>query len=70
MLAEQIEVIVFGPTVEQEFAVNINAMGSRRTALPTASGVATQLEKLGAKVGTAARRHHRARQVARGALQR
>ena len=50
-LAEQIEVIVFGPTVDG-FAVNINAIGQPGTTLPTARVASAQLEKAGGKVGT------------------
>ncbi len=50
-LADQLEVIVFGPTVDK-FAVNINAIGQPGTTLPTARLASEQLEKLGGKVGT------------------
>ena len=50
-LAEQLEVIVFGPTVDR-FAVNINAIGQPGTTLPTARVASAQLEQLGGKVGT------------------
>lgn len=50
-LADQLEVIVFGPTVGK-FAVNINAIGQPGTTLPTARLASDQLEKLGGKVGT------------------
>ncbi len=53
VLAKQIEVIVFGPTIDK-FAVNINAIGQPGSTLPTAKEAGAQLEKLGGKVGTPA----------------
>jgi hypothetical protein len=50
-LAKQIEVIVFGPTIDK-FAVNINAIGQPGLKMPTAQQAGDQLEKLGGKVGT------------------
>jgi hypothetical protein len=50
-LAEQIEVIAFGPTVK-EFAVNINAVPQPGTAMPSAEEASSQLEQIGGTIGT------------------
>jgi hypothetical protein len=50
-LADQIEVIVFGPTLKN-FAVNINAIPQPGVAMPSAKQAASQLEQIGGEVGT------------------
>jgi hypothetical protein len=50
-IGEQIEVIVFGPTVKG-FTVNINAVPQPNTTMPTAEQAASQLEQIGGTVGT------------------
>ena len=50
-LADQIEVIAFGPTVE-EFAVNVNAVPQPGTAMPSAEEASSQLEQIGGTIGT------------------
>ena len=51
-IADQIEVIVFGPTVKG-FAVNINAVPQPNTAMPSAEEATSQLSQIGGKVGKA-----------------
>jgi len=51
-IADQIEVIVFGPTVKG-FAVNINAVPQPNTAMPSAAEATSQLQGIGGKVGKA-----------------
>jgi hypothetical protein len=51
-IADQIEVIVFGPTVKG-FAVNINAVPQPNTAMPSAAEATSQLQQIGGKVGKA-----------------
>lgn len=50
-VADQIEVIVFGPTVDR-FAVNINAVPQPGAKMPSAQQASSQLEGLGGKIGT------------------
>ena len=50
-LAEQIEVIAFGPTVK-EFAVNVNAVPQPGSAMPSAEEASSQLEQIGGTIGT------------------
>jgi hypothetical protein len=50
-LADQIEVIVFGPTLKN-FAVNINVIPQPGVAMPSAEQASSQLEQIGGKVGT------------------
>ena len=66
-VADQIEVIVFGPNVKG-FAVNINAVPQPNTAMPSAAEATSQLQQIGGKVGQGPGGHHLARQVARRAL--
>jgi len=51
-IADQIEVIVFGPTIKG-FAVNINAVPQPNTAMPSAAEATSQLQGIGGKVGKA-----------------
>ncbi len=50
-LADQIEVIAFGPTVK-DFAVNVNAVPQPGTAMPSAEEASSQLEQIGGTIGT------------------
>jgi hypothetical protein len=50
-LADQIEVVVFGPTVKR-FAVNINAVPQPGTAMPSVEEATAQLTQIGGKIGT------------------
>lgn len=50
-LAEQIDVMVFGPTVKG-FAVNINTVPQPGAAMPSADEAVSQLKQLGGTVGT------------------
>ena len=50
-LADQIEVIAFGPTVK-EFAVNVNAVPQPGSAMPSAEEASSQLEQIGGTIGT------------------
>ena len=47
-IADQIEVIVFGPTVKG-FAVNINAVPQPNTAMPSAAEATSQLQGIGGR---------------------
>lgn len=47
----QMDLMVVGP-VEQEFAPNVNVVANGLTALPPATTLATELEKIGARTGT------------------
>ena len=51
-VADQIEVMAFGPAVKG-FAVNINAVPQPNTAMPSAAEATSQMQQIGGKVGKA-----------------